>query len=335
MSTPAVVNLYFEDSGAWYTLPDWADYFIRIGKQLTPLECSKGRLVIAVVVPTRAYCAAFVSLGMIVSDAGKREDPTVDAHFEKLLELPPGTPVLFQPSPREVQKGLLQGPEDYNGKLYVRVQVQSKNARTGGGLTHLIEKSRALMVQPARHSGKLPKNLSSKNKRLSNGFVESLLGDADSVQLGLRSKFVCAIVGKKSVLEPEIKQTPLAVYANGNRRAEGQLQDILRVDRFVSAQQSYRSALVPVGSSPPSDDVTSSVEMAVVFDGATGFLKWGSLWPDRHQIIILDRTELHFDDAISAVNNRFFQNRAEIELRMPVNAAPPGGEVLAFQESVP
>jgi hypothetical protein len=335
MSDLAPVNLHFEDSGEWYSLPEWAEYFISIGKHLAVADNSESRIVTAIVVPTRAYCAAFVSLGMVISDAATRDHSSAAAHFEKLFDLPIGTPVILRQPPRKVLKGVLQGPEEYNGKLYVRVQVQSRDARTGGGLTHLIDESRALQVQPAKHSGKLPKKQGAENKRFANSFVDSLLGDADPVQLGLRSKLVCAIVGKKNALEHEIRHTPLALHTDGDCRAEGQLQDVLRVDRFTAGEQSYRSALVPVGSSPPSGDVISKIEMGVVFDGAAGFLKWGAMWPDRHQIVILDRTALYFDDAISAVNSRFSQNRADAETPSPGSDAPPGGEVLAFREAIP
>lgn len=333
MSALTPVNLHFEDSGEWRSLPEWAEYFISVGKHLAVADNAESRIVTAIVVPTRAYCAAFVSLGMVISDAAARDHSSAAAHFEKLFDLPTGTPVILRQTPRKALKGVLQGPEEYNGKLYIRVQVHSLS---GGGLTHLIDESRAMQVQPAKHSGKLPKKQGAENKRFANSFVDSLLGDADPVQLGLRSKLVCAIVGKKNALEHEIRHTPLALHANGNCRAEGQLQDVLRVDRFVAGeQQSYRSALVPVGSSPPSADVTSKVEMGVVFDGAAGFLKWGALWPDQHQIIILDRTELYFDDAITAINSRFSQNRADAEPPPPANGAPPGGEVLAFREAIP
>jgi hypothetical protein len=335
MSALAPVNLHFEDSGEWHSLPEWAEYFIRVGKHLAVADNSESRTVTAIVVPTRAYCAAFVSLGMVISDAAARDHSSAATHFEKLFDLPVGTPVILRQPPRKVLKGVLQGPEECNGKLYVRVQVQSRDARTGGGLTHLIDESRALQVQPAKHSGKLPKMQGAENKRFANSFVDSLLGDGDPVQLGLRSKLVCAIVGKKNALEHEIRHTPLALHANGDHRAEGQLQDVLRVDRFVADEQSYRSALVPVGSSPPTGDVTSKVEMGVVFDGAPGFLKWGTMWKDQHQIIILDRTELYFDDAISAINSRFSQNRADAEPPLPHSEAPPGGEVLAFREAIP
>lgn len=336
MSSLAPLNLHFEDSGEWYSLPEWAEYFISVGKQLAFADNSESRIVIAIVVPTRAYCAAFVSLGMVISDSAARSHSSAAAHFEQLFDLPAGTPVILRQAPHKVLKGVLQEPEEYDGRLHLRVQVQSRDDRTGGGLTYLIDEPRSLQVQPAKHSGNLPKKPGAENKRFANSFVDSLLGEADPVQLGLQSKLVCAIVGRRNALDYEIRHTPLALHANGHCQAEGQLQDVLRVDRFTAGEQSYRSALVPVGSNPPSGDVISKVERGVVFDGAAGFLKWGAeFWRDRHQIVILDRTELYFDDAISAVNSRFSQNRADAETPSPSSGAPPGGEVLAFRETIP
>jgi hypothetical protein len=335
MSALSPVNLHFEDSGGWYSLPKWAEYFIGIGEHLAFAEKSESRVVVAIVVPTRAYCAAFVSLGMVFSDAAARDHSSAAAHFEKLFDLPVGTPVILRQPGGKVLKGVLQEPQECHGELCVAVQVQSRDARASGGLTHLINESKALQVQPAKHSGKLPKTLGAENKRFANRFVESLLGDADPVQLGLRSKLVCAIVGKKNVLEHEIRQTFLTLHANGEYQTEGHLQDLLRVDRFIAGEQCYRSALVPVGSSPPCGDVVSKVEMAVVFDGAGGFLKWRAMWPDRHQIVILDRTEPYFDEAINAVNTTFSQNRADAATSSPGSAAPPGCELLAFREAIP
>ena len=331
MSIPAPVNLHFEDSGEWYSLPEWAEYFISVGKQLACADQSESRIVTAIVVPTRAFGAAFVSLGMVISDAAARDHFSDTTHFEKLFDLPPGTSVIYRPEPGKTLRGVLQAPEEYRGKLHVRVQVHS---RAGGGLTYLLDESRALQVQPARHSGKLPKTQGGENARFANRFVDDLLGEADPVQLGLRSKLCCAIVGRRNTLEHEIRQTPLALHVNGHRHAEGQLQDVLRIDRFVTEQQSHRSALVPVGAEPPSDAVTRNVEMGVLFDGAHGFLKWGDVWKGRHLVVILDRTETYFDDAISAINNRFSQNRIDGEAALPGTDAPAGGEVLAFREAI-
>jgi hypothetical protein len=331
MSVLPPVQLHFEDSGHWYSLPAWAEYFISVGKHLASADQSDSRVVTAIAVPTRAFGAAFVSLGMVISDAAVRDHASESAHFEKLFDLPAGTPVVYRPAPGKTFRGILQAPGEHDGKLEVRVQVHSKE---GGARTYPIDQSRALQVQPAGHSGKLPKTQGGKNARFANQFVDSLLGDADPVQLGLRSKVVCTIVGKRNALEHEIRQTPLALHANGHRRAEGQLQDVLRVNRFVTGQQSHRSALVPLGTAGPPEDVIAETEMGVVFDGALGFLKWGQLWRGRHQVIILDRTEPYFDDAISAINTRFSQNRVDGEAVLPGSDVPAGGEVLAFREAV-
>ncbi len=328
----AAVNLHFEDSGEWYSLPEWAEYFIAVGKQLALASESGSRIVTAIVVPTRAYGAAFISLGMVIADAASRDRTSEVVHFERLFDLPPGSRVIYRRKPGQTLKGVLLAPDERDGKLWVRVQVHSK---AGGGKTYCIDESRALQVQPARHTGKLPKKQGGKNAKLANRFVDSLLGDADPVQLGLRSKIVCALVGRKNILEQEIRKTPLAIHVQGCRKAEGQLQDVLRVDRFATEMQSHRSALVPIGTKPPSDEVASEVEMGVVFDGAIGFLKWGDAWDGRHQVVILDRTESYFDDAISAINARFSQNRVDgVDTALPEWEAPPGGEVITFREAV-
>lgn len=329
MTVIAPVNLHFEDSGNWYSLPEWAEYFINVGKDLATADHELGRIVTAIIVPTRAFAAAFASLGIIIADAATRDYATAAGHFETLFDLPPGTPVIYRRNPRSVLKGVLQGPDEIDGKLYVRVQVHSDD---GGGLTHLIPESLALQVQPANHSGKLPKTQSGGNVRLANAFVDSLLGAADPIQLGHSSRLVCALVGRRNVLEHEIRHTPLAIHANGNQHSTGHLQDILRVNRFVTGQQSYRSALVPVGATLPPEHILNGVEKAVLFDGAIGFLNWGNGWPGRHQVIVLDRTEPYFDDAVSALNQRFLQNGGSGDISVPALAAPPGGEVLTFRE---
>lgn len=121
--------------------------------------------------PTRAFGAAFVSLGMVVSDAAAaaaRDNASQAAHFEALFDLPPGTNVIFRPKTGKTLKGVMQAPEECDGKLCVRVQVHHSD---GGGLTYILDESRASQVQPARHSGKLPK----KQGELTPGSPTSLL----------------------------------------------------------------------------------------------------------------------------------------------------------------
>jgi hypothetical protein len=332
MNDPTPIDLHFEDSGKWYSLPEWAEYFIGVGKQVSSAPNGRSRKVTAIIVPTRAFGAAFVSLGMVISNAAPRDQTSESAHFGRLVGLPPGTPVIYRPKSGVALKGLLQAPKEYDGRLWALVQVHS---RAGGGMTYFVNQSQSLKVQPAGgRSWKLPKKQGHNNVRTASAFVDSLLGEADPIQLGLQSQIVCALVGRRNVLEHEIRKTHLAIHVNGDPHAEGKLQDVLRVDRFVSAQQSHRCALVAVGADPPTTNVINGLEIAAVFDGAVGFLKWGTMWPRQHQVIILDRTEPYFDDAVSAINARFSQNSIPEGCEIADATAPPGGEMLAFCESV-
>lgn len=330
MTDVTPVKLRFEDSGDWHSLPTWAEYFIAVGRQLLHTNRSEGRVVTAMVVPTRAFGAAFVSLGMVISDFAVREPVSHATHFRSLLNLPPGTTVIYRHSPERAFKGVLQGSEEVHGTLYVRVQISSA---AGGRRRYLIPESLALQVQPVHHTGSLPKYPSGRNKRFANSFVDQLLGASNPAQLAPCSQLCCAIVGRRNILEYEIRRTPLLVHANG-QRSTGYLQDVLRVDRFADDHHSHRAALVPVGSGGPSPDLVENTQLGVVFDGAVGFLKWGQLWGGRHQIVVLDRTEPYFDDAIGAINSRFLQNRVDGEAPLPTCDAPPGAEVLAFREAV-
>lgn len=327
LTTP--IKLHFEDSGEWHSLPMWAEYFIDIGKQMAREDKSKSRVLTAIVVPTRAFGAAFVSLGMVITDAAARKALSQSAHFEMLFDLPAGTPVIYRSS-NEVLRGILQSPEEDKGQIKLRVQVKPANA---GRLTYIIDERGASNVHPADHSGILPKKQGS-NSRYLNKFVEGLLGNADPVQFGGHSKIVCTLVGQRNSLEHEIRHTPLALHLNGHQHLDGQLQDVLRVNKFVPGQQSHRTALVAPGGEIPSSEIVDKTEIGVVYDGAAGFLKWGTLWSKCHQIVILDRTEPYFDDAICAINSRFSQNRANAEPPLPKGVALAGGEVLTFREAI-
>src|SRR5271170_2275572 len=108
MTIIAPVDLHFEDSGNWHSLPEWAEFFINVGKQIASADQSESRIVTAIVVPTRAFGAAFVSLGMVISDAAARDLASETAHFESLFFLPPGTPVIYRPRPDKILRGILQ-----------------------------------------------------------------------------------------------------------------------------------------------------------------------------------------------------------------------------------
>ena len=55
----------------------------------------------------------------------------------------------------------------------------------------------------------------------------------------------------------------------------------------------------------------------VVFDGAGGFLKWRDKWAHCNWIVILDRTEPRFTEAVQVVNEKYLSRIAEGNVRLP------------------
>jgi hypothetical protein len=87
------------------------------------------------------------------------------------------------------------------------------------------------------------------------------------------------------------------------------LSDVLRIRKLLHAGQPYRSEVVSsIGRRAPTD-VGNDVPFAVVFDGATGFLKWRHLWPQANWVVALDHTEPRCDEAAAAVD-ALYQDRA-------------------------
>lgn len=323
-------------SDKWSAVPKWVDHFISIGEELA-LEGfeSSSRIIAAIVVPARAYCAAFIGFGMIVGDTIIRDRPSKEAHFNKLLGLEPGTPVVYHETDKKVRSGVICHPEKINDDYFIKFQI-SEPSKKGGGIFILIGQDKAFQLHPSTHPIVLPKRRIVREKILHNEFVSKLLPGCDLINFDIQSKFVCAIVGKKNILEQEIVNTPFAVNSKDGF-TEGILQDVLKVNNFTNGAQSHRSALIPTGlRRQPSINMVEKVETGVVFDGADAFLRWGSMWPNRHQVIILDRTELCFNDAIHDINLSFSQNRIDIERSVPFSDLDPlpGTELLVFREEI-
>lgn len=330
------VKLYHKYSDKWSAVPKWVDHFISIGEELV-LEGfeSSSRIIACIVVPTREYCAALIGFGMIVGDTIIRDRPSKEAHFNKLLCLEPGAPVVYHETDKKIRNGVICPPEKINDDYFIKFQI-SEPSKKGSGIFILIGQEKAFQLHPSTNPVTLPKRRAVKEKILHNEFVGKLLPGCDLINFDIQSKFVCAIVGKKNILEQEIVNTPFAVSSD-SRFTEGTLQDVLRVNSFAQGVQSHRSALIPTSlRQQPGKHIVEKVETGAIFDGADAFLRWGAIWPNRHLVIILDRTELRFNDAIHGINSIFSQNRLDIVRSVPFSdlVPLPGTEILAFRERI-
>ena len=105
----------------------------------------------------------------------------------------------------------------------------------------------------------------------------------------------CLIVGHLNALRAEIRDSTFAIgpeyykarqgelLPNGGRAygktdfVEGNLQDILRVRRFLGSDQAHMMDIFLVEARAPYEPNEDYGDTVIVFDGAAGFLKWMAL----------------------------------------------------------
>jgi hypothetical protein len=140
----------------------------------------------------------------------------------------------------------------------------------------------------------------------------------------------CVLVGNKKALCYELEQTSFAVQMEGKLFSQGRLQDILRVRELLGDGEGYRASLM-------SDRIKqislpkSHRPFITLFDGAAGFLRWRDYWRDSNWLVVLDRTESGFDEAVAALNKEYRSNYIDGVLP-DVSYLPTQVDVLAYEE---
>ncbi len=71
----------------------------------------------------------------------------------------------------------------------------------------------------------------------------------------------------------------------------------------------------------------------IIFDRAPAYLKHGFDWLHANQIIVLDRTEKQFPDAVDLVNQNYARRIGEVK-KIPF-LVPNGIELMVYQERCP
>ena len=271
--------------------------------------------------PTRHFGAAMMALGYVLAEPTEETTSVErDAHFRRIAALPVGTPLTY-----------LNGDAMYRGPLLSVTNVSGEDfviIRTGK-TKQFVPKRRALQIEVAEIGRQaLPEDLEGGRLHKPKAFIQHFYSHEEFYKINRSSSRHLAIIGALSRLRAELVQTPFLVP--GNPQAEGTLQDLLRVAKFTASGVGYRMAAYPVskGFTPDSDAVTPRL---VVYDGAASFLKWAHQFTGAHSLVLLDRTELDFPEAVDAINLRYLSRVAECSI--PGEIQPPAGvDIISFWE---
>lgn len=299
-------RLYYLEDVRFRPVPDWCLFFAQAG--LTIGETSLDRqIVTAISVPIRAFAAAFVGLGLTIAISSSQIP--IDQHMGRLAKLEIGTPVFLRNDSRKV-KGIFLGLKPFpDGVTRIGVQLQNPEA---GGLANWLPINQAFRVRSFESSSltsaELPRSPKEIDLSRHQEFVSQILPIDTIRELERTSVFEFVIVGSANVLRQEIKETPFAVKRsrsdNADRYFTGNLQAILRVRRFSTENDTFRSEIISTETGSPKLP-NDNKPKTVVFDGARGFLKWRTYWPHSNWVVVLDRTESYFSDAVAVLNESY------------------------------
>ena len=285
-------------------LPAWARYLAELGGTVGVDSQAGGRLVVAVGLPTRVYAASIIGAGIVAARTTLQPVADGSAHFAGLCAAPPGTPVLLEIGGRRT-KGALLGPLSYRGEKWARVKLEN-------GETHSVCEAEALRITipSTSTSARSSEQRSATTLVQRRAFLRQSLGRAALTNITRESRMECVLVGRRSVLCHEATELQVAVpsAADPRRMQRARLSDVLRIRKLLRGGQPYRSEVVSsIGRRAPAD-AGDDPPFAVVFDGATGFLKWRHLWPQANWVVALDHTEPRCDEAAAAVD-ALYQDR--------------------------
>ncbi len=326
-------NLYCSSGVTTRPVPHWANFYLALGSLVARRADARTQCVVGLAIPTRAYAAVLTATGVVTTRSRIPTRPVRAAeYFEWLCELPIDTPVTVRRA-NKIWKGLLCGCRTSSSGDLIGVQQQSN-------LTCWFPPKSSLNIQVTPENiRKLPKKQKGRpvvavaELAEQNRFVSHLLPEgSDWQEFTTYSRLDCALLGTMSLLREEARETTFGAKSPNGDLVEGTLQDVLRVREFAGANQNYRSQVFSVTNRKLPGTAGGLRPAVAVFDGAAGFLKWREDLRKSDWIVLLDRTERYFDDAVAVLHEEYI-NRVDGDGLEAPGHVPPGVELISFEEA--
>jgi hypothetical protein len=323
-------ELYYSDGVRWLPLPQWASFFLHLGEALSSHISLNKRLIATVAVPTRSYAAALAAFGAVIERASiPAATIAVQEYFQLLVEAEKGTPVtLLRRGIRH--KGITDGHLVAHEKMWLRIKV--RGGELGAWEWVGEEEAQKVELVSNQEEEAVPKRITGKVVMPLSAFAETLIGSQSAASFGSISRCECAVVGHLTNLKPEILETRFAVQRTTTDFDQGVLQDVLRAREFLAAGEHFRSVLVSAlnrsGATCP-----SAVPSVVVFDGSTAFLRSRGVFSSANWLVILDRRDATFGDAMAACNQDYAKRKADDIRFDTVVDLPAGIDLVTYYEA--
>lgn len=320
-------KLCYLGSNNWFPLSSWVQYYLELGAMLPDLRNDGQKCSIVLAVPTRMYAAAMIGCGLIIMQINARvqDDDVKYLHHIQSLEL--GTPVTLLERNKKL-KARYEGTKVILNKQYIWLMVEKA---TWKGIP--IEEIRRIKLLAGSSVVSLPKQQRGRNIQPISPLILKSLDYRIATEFALATWPECLLIGQRAELETEIQQSRLGYQTSSAEYVHGVLQDILRVREFLPIGAAYRTSLISAHSASL-PDMDGAFPPYAIFDGANGFLILHDNLRNVHRVIILDRTERHFEDAIELIKQEYATQRIDIPMPLQNTLPPPGVEQTMYWLSI-
>lgn len=325
VDTVAINNICYWSDEEWVPLPEWARFYINLGEAVASYNMNQGRLVLGLAIPTRAFAASLIAAG-IVATLSRVPVTSLDEneYFNHFCTLETGTPLVYRCRNRVFQ-AVFDGVTEFEGEKRIRLRITNPR---GGNLTALLNANQSMGVTKAKTKHKLPKSQGGRKILADDRFTRSLLPDGvDVYEFASSSRLECLIVGRVKSFYSEAIKTQFAAKSD-NKFLVGNLQALLRIRKF-SPRQPYRSDIYHLGQRNAA--APSTLPKFVLFDGSQAYLQCRHFLRQSPWIILLDRTDRSFHEAVHFVNDGYARRTGQGALQIPAFSS--GIEGIVYEEA--
>jgi len=295
---PLSKKLCYRSGPGWKIIPSWSQFLIEIGWKLARFPAAQPALAVGMALPTRTMAATLVGCG-IVAERSKTRAKIDDWEIKlKLLEqLPYDAPVTLLKGGRRV-KGKFKRIKVEDGVKFVEVQVGGKDKHGCGRATISVPVKRCGGIEPIQKEvKKLPVNPSGVALARNRDFLKYALKETDLDNFTGVSRLDCLFIGPAANIRQEAKDLELGIQAillNSKDYYSASPADILRARQVQSEGIPYRSEIFSAISDLSNKSIKEAPHV-VIFDGGLGFDKWRHLFQNSHWLVVLDRSDHHFE----------------------------------------
>lgn len=292
------------DESTWRPSPAWVLALFNAGASVARYSETEGRLLVAISLPARAYAAVVLSAGVVFGRAtlGDNADaPSANDDAARVRSIMPGTSVAFIKDQRRYS-ATFKGTAIIGGRAFLKVAIPDKQ---GSAEIHTFPEAEAWRIEVPTVAKPTPSSSRSQSLVRRRNFLARALGRSGFARLCRTFGLECIVIGKQSILRAEARGVRVGLPVKKSQIASARISDLLRIRQLVGEGQPFACDLVPsnTGRLPMATNSAPQSPRVVVFDGATGFLKWRHQWPSAHWVVLLDLTDARSAEAAATVKS--------------------------------